>query len=572
MTNYFRLTYKIIILLMFVSWLIGGLAGTSLSATTASIKAAFIPPAPTIIFNNQKLSFEVPPIIENGRTLVPLRAIFEAMGATVTWNETTNTVTATKGSTTVILPIASTTPTVNGIEYKLDVPAKIVSNRTLAPLRFVGEALGGNVGWDETSSAINIQAPEKDGAVVVAATVGKDTVNIRSGPNRTFASIDTALPGENLAVIGEQNGWYQVSRGAKTGWVAGWVVDVTWQEAVPVAKAPTPIIKEPKQVTTVPTTPIVISNSITGVDRKVFGNSGDNITISSKAPLVYTSAQTGTRLEIVLNNVLIGQAQSSYKYDSRMISSMGFQPKTVDSQVQTVFTLTTNKKAKFSIEPGKEGSSLNILLIDQSEIQPRISTVVLDAGHGGRDAGTDGYNLYEKDTNLAVVLKVGKILTQKGIKVVYTRKDDSALDHDTTVDLNLRSAMANMYNAALFVSVHCNAALSPDPSGTETYYYAPPEIPRLYIQKDKRSRLAACLQKSLVGKLGRNDRGVKQDNLSVLRQTTMPSALVELAFITNPVEGELLKQEQFTNLAAQAIADGIAGYIDVNINTNNVRP
>jgi len=52
----------------------------------------------------------------------------------------------------------------------------------------------------------------------------------------------------------------------------------------------------------------------------------------------------------------------------------------------------------------------------------------------------------------------------------------------------------------------------------------------------------------------------------------MPSALVELAFITNPVEGELLKQEQFTNLAAQAIADGIAGYMDVNINTNNVRP
>ncbi|MDD3024716.1 MAG: N-acetylmuramoyl-L-alanine amidase, partial [Syntrophomonadaceae bacterium] len=76
------------------------------------------------------------------------------------------------------------------------------------------------------------------------------------------------------------------------------------------------------------------------------------------------------------------------------------------------------------------------------------------------------------------------------------------------------------------------------------------------MQKDKRSRLAACLQKSLVGKLGSNDRGVKQDNLAVLRQTTMPSALVELAFITNPVEGELLKQEQFTNLAAQAIADG----------------
>ncbi len=572
MGNYFKPTYKMVTLLMFILLLLGGLGENSLSATTIPIKSALIPPAPSVILNNQKLGFEVPPIIENGRTLVPLRAIFEAMGATVTWNDTTNTITATKGSTTVILPIGSTAPTVNGEVYKLDVPAKIIDNRTLAPLRFVGEAFGGNVGWDENNSTIYIQAPAKDGSVVVAATVGNDTVNIRNGPNRTFANIDTALPGERLAVQGQQDGWYQVSRGAKTGWVAGWVVDVNWQEAVPVATAPTPVIKEPTQVTTVPATPIVIPNSITGVERKAFGSSGENITISSSKPLNYTSTQTGTRLEIVLKNVLIGQAQAGYKYDSSMISRMDFQPKTVGSQVQTVFTLTTNKTAKFSIGLGNDGSSLNILLIDQSEIQPRISMVVLDAGHGGRDPGTNGYNLYEKDASLAVVLKVGEILTQKGIKVVYTRKDDSALDADTTVDLNLRSTMANMYNAALFVSVHCNACSSPDPSGTETYYYAPLEIPQLYMQKDERSRLAACLQQSLVAKLGRNDRGVKQDNLAVLRLTEMPSALVELAFISNPVEGELLKQEQFRNLAAQAIADGIMRYMNVNVNMNNIRP
>ena len=557
MGKYFKLTSKMVTLLMFVLLLLGGLSENSLSATPTQIKSALIPPVPSVILNKQKLGFEVPPIIENDRTLVPLRAIFEAMGATVTWNDTTNTITATKGSTTVILPIGSTAPTVNGEVYKLDVPAKIIDNRTLAPLRFVGEAFGGNVGWDENSSTIYIQAPAKDGSVVVEATVGNDTVNIRSGPDRTFSSVDTALPGERLAVLGEQNGWYQVSLGAKTGWVAGWVVDVSWQEAVPVG--------------TESPTPSVIPNSITGVERKAFGSSGENITISSSKPLNYTSTQTGTRLEVVLNNVLIGQAQASYKYDSRMVSSMGFQQKTVGSQSQTVFTLTTNKTAKFSIGLGNDGSSLNILLLDQSEIQPRISMVVLDAGHGGRDPGTNGYNLNEKDASLAVVLKVGEILTQKGIKVVYTRKDDSALDADTTVDLNLRSTMANMYNAALFVSVHCNACPSPDPSGTETYYYAPLEIPQLYMQKDERSRLAACLQQSLVAKLGRNDRGVKQDNLAVLRQTEMPSALVELAFISNPAEGELLKQEQFRNLAAQAIGDGIMCYMNV-LNNVNIRP
>jgi hypothetical protein len=103
--------------------------------------------APTVTLDDKILTFEVPPIEENGRTLVPLRAIFEALGATVTWDEITNTVTAVKGNTTVILQIGSTTATINGQFKKLDVPAKTVNGRTLAPLRFVGEAFGGTVMW-----------------------------------------------------------------------------------------------------------------------------------------------------------------------------------------------------------------------------------------------------------------------------------------------------------------------------------------------------------------------------------------------------------------------------------------
>src|SRR5665647_1433853 len=69
---------------------------------------------PSVILNGTKMQFEVDPTIENGRTLVPLRAIFEAMGASVEWNETTRTVTARRGSNTVVLPLGSTSPTVNG--------------------------------------------------------------------------------------------------------------------------------------------------------------------------------------------------------------------------------------------------------------------------------------------------------------------------------------------------------------------------------------------------------------------------------------------------------------------------
>ena len=113
--------------------------------------------APTVILDGEQLIFtDAQPILEDGRTLVPLRSIFESMGATVSWDQDTKTATAVKGNTTVILPIGSTEPTANGQVKKLDVPAKIINGRTMAPLRFVGEAFGGTVGWDQASQTITI--------------------------------------------------------------------------------------------------------------------------------------------------------------------------------------------------------------------------------------------------------------------------------------------------------------------------------------------------------------------------------------------------------------------------------
>ncbi len=108
-----------------------------------------------VVLDGQMLQFDVPPVIENDRTLVPLRVIFEALGADVEWNGETQTVTAKRSDTEIKLIIGGEAY-VNGQAVELDVPAKIIEDRTLVPLRFVSEALGCQVDWDGVTRTVSI--------------------------------------------------------------------------------------------------------------------------------------------------------------------------------------------------------------------------------------------------------------------------------------------------------------------------------------------------------------------------------------------------------------------------------
>jgi beta-lactamase superfamily II metal-dependent hydrolase len=122
--------------------------------------------APKVILDGQQLSFDVPPAIENGCTLVPLRVIFEALGADVQWNGSTQTVTASKSGTKIILIIGGSAYK-NSQEVKLSVPAKIIEGRTMVPLRFISEALGCQVAWDGTTDTITITSISETGVIKV---------------------------------------------------------------------------------------------------------------------------------------------------------------------------------------------------------------------------------------------------------------------------------------------------------------------------------------------------------------------------------------------------------------------
>lgn len=110
----------------------------------------------TVTLDGEKLNFDVSPVLENGRVLVPFRAIFESMGAYVDWDGATGTVTAIRGSDTVKLTVGKKTAYKNNASVELDVPAKVVNGRTLGPVRFVSEALGGVVNWKGENKSVNI--------------------------------------------------------------------------------------------------------------------------------------------------------------------------------------------------------------------------------------------------------------------------------------------------------------------------------------------------------------------------------------------------------------------------------
>lgn len=214
--------------------------------------------------------------------------------------------------------------------------------------------------------------------------------------------------------------------------------------------------------------------------------------------------------------------------------------------------------------------------------------IVVDAGHGGKDPGAIGPNgLQEKEVTLALARKVGKRLEEAlGCDVVLTR------DRDVFLPLEERTAIANKVGADLFISVHANAAPNRQAYGIETYYLnfskndkaaavaarengtSLKEVSDLEqilfdlmanSKINESSRLAAEIQKSLVDRLDNRfkevrDLGVRQGPFYVLLGATMPSVLVEAAFISHPREEQRLASHKYQDETADAIAEAVGNY------------
>lgn len=218
----------------------------------------------------------------------------------------------------------------------------------------------------------------------------------------------------------------------------------------------------------------------------------------------------------------------------------------------------------------------------------KVDVVVIDAGHGGKDPGTQGAKSKEKDVALKIALKLGKYIEQNlpDVKVIYTRKDD------TYIQLEERPKIANRNNADLFICIHANANPNTKAYGTETYVMGlakeqknfdiakrensvilldenykehyegfDPESPESYILfsltqsafQESSLSFANKVESQFKSRVGRTSRGVKQGPFWVLWSTAMPSVLIETGFLSNSNEERYLLSDQGQDLMASGI-------------------
>ncbi len=372
---------------------------------------------------------------------------------------------------------------------------------------------GGNITRAEAVSIINrtkiyAYSAKIDKSIKVTGSI----VNIRSGPDTSYSVVTKVSMGKILkAQLLSSNNWYKVNFDGMTGWIIGDYADENYSddsEADKISDGSENSGGNPSRGGNVDRG----RDPDTGENSNIGGDEGDN---TDDDNIIGDDTDVGDDDNIIGDDTDIG-----------------------DDAVTGGESNTGGVKYPSDEKNNKTGKKL----------------VVVDAGHGGHDPGAVGFNgTLEKDINLELALRLASLLSEAGYDVILTRFDD------TFIPLKERSIIANNANADIFVSIHCNATVNHDATGTSVYTQS--ETPAgVYPNQEESQRLAACVQKELLKGLGLKDAGIRRKNLSVCRETYAPTVLVEVAFIDNIIEEILLNIPEFQLQAAQSIKRGIDSY------------
>jgi len=510
----------------------------------------------TARLNGRTLVMDTAPVLHQGTTMVPVRVIAENFGAQVDWEASSSSVRIWMPEPTSVQQVRVRGSYVNirsGPSTAYDPPLLTVKQGTVLPVLgkvpgwYLVQLSDGRRGWISADWVEPVAVPppsdgggggQKEEATSYVAVVGSKPVAVLAGPGPVYREVATAPAGSQLRVVGEEQGWIQVRLDTGlTGWVPATLVTLKpWKGDQEKDEGG--------------------SLRITGVQVKPLGE-GVQVWVQGTQAFSYQSLRLYNPERLVWD---IPGAVLDVPPDGReipvgingvaRIRMSQFTPDTV----RVVADLTTS--LKFVVQEAPEGKG-RIFFVEKPSLKNVV--IVLDPGHGtdpdGRDPGAVGPGgTLEKDVNLAIALKLADLLRAEGAKVYLTREGET-----TPYRLAERAFYANELGADVFLSIHCNASLNPEVGGTSTYVYAPPGT-ELGQQREERLRLGRSIQSALVAALGLRDIGVLEANFSVLRNTKMPSALVEVAFISNPQEEKLLRDPAFQARAAEGILEGLRRY------------
>lgn len=611
---------------------------------------------------------DMPAVIIDGRTMLPMRQIAQELGCEVNWNEAAKQIYVMRGSDIIVFTVDSKTGYENGKEFTMDVPATIVNDRTMLPVRALADALHLNIKWDDPNRIVSIQsgdtvvkdepkAPESGqttagtltGIQMPSAKDADQTFTIQAdGPmgryEKTFVDdqkivldfygAKSSLPGEitktNSDIVTgirtathENNGDsftrvvfdlsgkkdYEVTQSAdkknitisfgkttvdKISAVHSQNKDIITIGGTGSFGASVAMTADPQKiVVTIPNCQSNLSDKINTadlqyvLDGKVDTSKGNTVElVLAVEDLVQYSYREETQnliLEIyptTLKNMrydknanvlyldkkdkidtgsvkfedhyldgyfdvtLPGDYESDYGYGTYDVKGTVVENIEVSTKGgNTTFRFKQNRISAYEVTD--EGDSYAIRVKNPKEVYDKV--LLLDAGHGGKDPGTSGNGMQEKNLNLTIAQKIAQKLQGSGIKVYMTRDSDVYPENST------RAKTANDI-ADLMVSIHMNSGPE-TANGTETLYqvHANDNGARLTSKQ-----LAEILQGKVVSATGNTNRGAKLwTDVLILNRTTVPAVIVEVIFITNTGDALKISNPAYQDQVAQAIADGI---------------
>jgi N-acetylmuramoyl-L-alanine amidase len=344
---------------------------------------------------------------------------------------------------------------------------------------------------------------------IITASAG---LNLRESPSLTGKVLAIIPKDTTVDLTHKEDQWYKTTYQSKTGWISADYVS--------------------------PAATLKVS-STSAIDLSVNGT----VYILGGTAVISANSQ----------NIIEGKTASKYKENLKKFPPLPSEIKEPDpSRGNDVLTPPP---------PSSYDPSTEVLVNPFNGIPSNAlagKKIVIDPGHGGPDTGAIGPSgTYEKNCNLAIALALNDILKQAGAKTFLTRDKDisPAANYSVNEDLDARVNIANSLNADLFICIHNNASNSnPEARGTEIYYS------ENNPQANESLQLANSIQSAVIDTLKTSNRGVKELGFYVLRYTTMPTILLETAFISNPYEEARLQNPIFQKNVAAAIFQGIYNY------------